>query len=92
MTVEKTEKQKLAEIKALTDEALPTACRIFGGIIFGVSVLAGIVLNLASLQADSKLNPMGIGAALSGCVIFVLTFGVARVIEQNSFLIKRLDK
>ena len=87
------EKQRAAQIKKLTDDSLETALRIFGSIGLGSGILAGLALNLISMQSESpKLSPMGIACIISGAVLFCLCFGIAKILEQNSFIIKERHK
>lgn len=92
------EKQRAYEIKRLTNDTLQTALKVFGSFFSGAGLLASIVLLMQTVslaQAGSKATPsflMFLATALFAAVIFCLCFGVAKVLEQNSFIINEKIK
>lgn len=74
--------------KSLISDSLPTALKITGAIIFALSLLSSISMFMQNT----------IQSRVTGIAIFVLSFSilflficVARIIEQNIFIINTLQ-
>jgi len=92
------EKQRAYELKQLTNDTLLTALKLFGSFFFGAGVLASVGILMQGLNmADSGTNagPLFmtfIAVVLFSAVIFCMCFGLAKILEQNSYLIKERHK
>lgn len=84
---------------------LPSIMQIFGWVYFAVSLIGGIslIINSTTLKnvptdgyysqnikvVNYAYRTMGIAGVISSILVLLLCLGIARIIEQNIYLIKK---
>lgn len=77
-------------ISRLTGNELPFVLKFFGGLYFLLSFIGGVVLWANHSDAEDSLLSIGIIGVITSIIVLLICLGIAKTIEQNSFIIKKL--